>query len=286
MNSLFFVIVALFSAIAHADAAPVVVPPPVVVAPGVLLVGRIQSTNINESSGLLPAHRDRGAYWTHNDGDNSLFGITAFGHTLGKWSIGGPLLHDWEDIAWTPGRIYIADTGNNELLRTNVFVYAAPEPSAAFSGSLPLKGVWELSYPNHQPFDAESLLVVRQLGYVIAKDRVDGAVRVYRFPFGRKRKVELQPQCELEVSASVAGADLTPDNQKLAVITDDGAYLFAVASGIPESGRLQPMLFVPFRFENMEACCFTAEGLLVTAETGEIILFTHDQFKAVIKKRR
>src|SRR5678815_447707 len=75
------------------------------VAPGVLLVGQLNTNVIDESSGVIPSHRALGAYWTHNDGDNSIFAFTRAGQSLGKWSINGPRLRDFEDIAWSPGRI-------------------------------------------------------------------------------------------------------------------------------------------------------------------------------------
>jgi hypothetical protein len=249
------------------------------VAPGVLLVGQLSTNEINESSGIIPSRRGANAFWTHNDGDNSLFSFVRRGRQLGKWNISGPLLQDFEDIAWSPGRIYIGDIGNNLLERTNVVVYSVPEPGPTFSGSLPLKGVWRLNYPNNEPFDAESLLIHRRYGYIIAKQLVDGSVGVYRFPLRRRGAVLLEPQCRLNADADIGGADLTRDGHRLAVITDEGAYLFTLPGAIPATGTLQPTLYVPFLFPGMEGCCFTREGLLVTVESGEILLFTHPELR-------
>ena len=260
------------------------------VAPGVLLLGRFADTNINESSGVIPSHRGRGAFWTHNDGDNNLFAFTAGGTSLGQWRFGGPLLHDFEDVAWSPGRIYLADIGNNDLLREHVLVYSVPEPGPTFSGTLPLKGRWKLTYPNGERFDAESFLVRKRKGYVIAKDLTGGEARIFRFPLKLRPRpratFELEPQCELDVDAPVGGADLTRDGNRLAVITEAGAYLFSLPGGIPETGRIEPTLFVPFSLELMEGCAFTRNGLIVTAETGEILLFTNDLFKLPPRPRR
>jgi hypothetical protein len=256
------------------------------VAPGVLLVGQFSTNEINESSGIIRSRRGAGAYWTHNDGDNSLFSFTRTGRQLGKWNISGPVLHDFEDVAWSPGRIYIGDIGNNLLDRTNVFVFSVPEPGPAFSGSLPLKKTWRLKFPGNQPFDAESLLVHRRYGYIIAKQLVDGSVGVYRFPLRGRGVAVLEPQCRLDADSDIGGADLTPDGNRLAVITDEGPFLFELPGAIPATGILQPFLYVPFLFPGMEACCFTRDGLLVTAETGEIFLFTNEQFKLGLDRRR
>ena len=253
-------------------------PFPQELAPGVLLVGQFSTNEINESSGVIPSHRGVGAYWTHNDGDNSIFSFNRVGRQLGKWNINRVILHDFEDIAWSPGRIYIGDIGNNLLDRTNVFVYAVPEPGPTFSGSLPLKGRWRLSYPSGQPFDAESLLIHRRYGYIIEKQLVNGSVGVHRFSLRQQRMAVLEPQCRLNADADIGGADLTRDGSRLAVITDEGPYLFTLPGSIPASGTLEPVLYVPFLFPGMEACCFTRDGLLVTAETGEILLFTDVRF--------
>ena len=242
------------------------------------MLGRLQNTNVNESSGVVISRRGRNAFWTHNDGDNNLFAFTTNGRPLGKWSISAPDFTDWEDVAWSPGRIYVADIGNNGLTNFIARVYAVPEPGPTFSGNLPVKNVWRLTYPNNEPFDSESLLVFRKHGYLIAKNLEGGEARVYRFPLGRKRQIELQPICELDVDAPVGGADLTRDGNRLAVITRIGAYLFALPGGFPESGQVEPILFVPHEFERMEGCAFTKDGLLVTAETSEIFLFTDPAF--------
>jgi hypothetical protein len=255
-------------------------PFPQEVAPGVLLVGQFPTNEINESSGVIQSHRGFGAFWTHNDGDNSIFSFNRVGRQLGKWNINSVILHDFEDIAWSPGRIYIGDIGNNDLTnRTNIVVYSVPEPGPTFSGSLPLKGRWKLLYPNNQPFDAESLLIHRRYGYIIEKQLVDGSVGVYRFDLRKQKPAVLEPQCRLNADSDIGGADLTRDGRRLAVITDEGPYLFALPGSIPETGTLEPILYVPFLFPGMEACCFTRDGLLVTAETGEILLFTDVGFR-------
>lgn len=255
------------------------------VAPGVLLVGQFSTNEINESSGIIQSRRGTGAFWTHNDGDNSLFAFKRNGRQLGKWNISGRILLDFEDMAWSPGRIYAGDIGNNLTNRTNVFVYSVPEPGPTFSGSLPLKGIWKLSYPA-DPFDAEGLLIHRGYGYVVAKQLVNGSAGVYRFRLRKKKPQVLEPQCRLDADSDIAGADLTRDGQRLAVITDEGPYLFQLLGDIPATGVLVPTLYVPFLFSGMEACCFTRDGLMVTAETGEIFLFTHELFKMPRRRDR
>ena len=248
------------------------------VAPGVLLVGTIQSSEIGESSGIGPSRRGRGIFWTHNDsGADTLFALTPAGTPLGQSKIKDAELQNWEDIALTPGRIYIADIGNNSGSRNHVDVYAVPEPNPRLSSEVrPLKR-WRLNYPD-DPFDAESFFLSRGHGYVIQKE--SGNAHVFRFKLnGRGVERTLEEQCELDLGAPAAGADITSDNKRLAVITSAGAYLFALPGRVPASGTLDPTLFVPYALDRMEGCAFTRDGLLVTAESGEILLFTDPRFR-------
>lgn len=248
------------------------------VAPGVVQLGQIQNASVTESSGVIPSHRRRGFFWTHNDGgDGVLYGITPAGAPAGEFNVKGASLDDWEDIAYSAGRIYIADIGNNNGNRDHSHVYAVREPRPGRTGEVRVARQWRLSYPGN-PFNAESLVISRGYGYIIAKELNGGESSMYRFRLAHKSDVTLEKQCRLDVNALPAGADLTTDSKRLAVITSEGAYLFEFNRRIPVDGKIEPSLFVPFVHERMEGCCFTSEGLLVTAETGEIYLFTDPMF--------
>lgn len=253
---------------------------PVELAPGVLLVGTIKNLEISESSGLIPSPLTAGAFWTHNDnGKDFLYAITAKGRSLGKWKIKDVDLKDWEDIARGTSQLYIADIGNNDLLRQHVSVYRIPEPPPTLAGEVAPSRIWRLSYPFNQPFDAEGFFVYMGYGYVVAKDLLGGVVSVYRFPLGASGSYALKPRFALNVDAPIGGADFTKDGYRLAIITDEGAYLFSLGATLPSTGVVEPVLFVSFPLSRMEGCAFTRDGMLVTAETGEILLFTDEQFK-------
>ena len=249
---------------------------PVEVAPGVVQLGNLQNPNVTESSGAIASRRLRGAFWTHNDGGSAvLYAFTTDGTPLSEWIIEDLETHDWEDIAWSAGRIYIADIGNNHGEPGDVYLVAEPNPRK--SGSLRVLKHWKLEYPD-DPFDAESFFVSRGSGYIIKKE--NGNAHVYRFKLSGKTAGQLEKQCSLNTDAVVTGADITRDNKRLAVLTDSGAYLFALPRQIPEEGTLDPVIFVPYSLEGMEGCTFTRDGLLVTAESGEILLFTDPLFRS------
>lgn len=255
------------------------------VAPGVLQVGTIQNPDIQESSGIIPVRGVKNAFWTHNDsGLDVLYAINSNGDSLGQWKLKDVDLQNWEDVATAPGRIYIADIGNNTGDRNEVAVYAIPQPPARRSGEVHVGRAWTLTYPDN-PFDCESFFVWRTYGYLISKELDNGEARVYRFPLNRRgAKFELQKLCKLNVDDRPRGADITPDGKRLAVITGSGAYLFAIARTIPTDGVVEPGLFVPFDHQSMEGCCFTKDGLMVTSESRDLFLFTDPQFCYPLKR--
>jgi len=257
------------------------------VAPGVLKVGEIQNPEILESSGIIPAKKGRGAFWTHNDsGQDKVYAITRDGQSLGDWKIKDVDLQNVEDIAIGTGRLYVADIGNNLGDRNQIQVVAIPEPTPTRSGEVRPLRIWTLTYPG-DPFDAESFFVFKSSGYLVSKELSNGEARLYRFPLNRRgAKFELQKLCKLNVNDQTRGADITSDGKRLAVITGSGAYLFTFTKGIPTNGVVEPTLFVPFNHNSMEGCCFTAEGLLVTSESRHLYLFTDPGFQLPSAARR
>jgi hypothetical protein len=253
---------------------------PVEVAPGVLQLGTFANPGITESSGVTPSRRSRGFYWTHNDGEQgTLYAFTTNGTAGGEYQITGGELNDWEDIVSSGSRLYIADIGNNTGSRGNIDVYYVKEPRATRFGEVRLRKHWTLNYPA-DPFDAESFFVARGYGHVLSKELQGGEASLYRFRLGSRSQVTLDEQCRLNVDAPPTGASITADKRRLAVITDEGAYLFEFARGrIPTEGKLEPTLFVPYLKDGMEGCTFTRHGLLVTSESREIFLFTDPLFR-------
>jgi hypothetical protein len=133
-----------------------------------------------------------------------------------------------------------------------------------------------LQYPD-DPYKTQIKKLSRGHGYQIKKE--GGKAHVWGFNLVGRTAGQLEKQCALNTDAPVTGADITRDNRRLAVITEAGAYLFLLPRRVPVEGTLEPSLFVPYDLPSMEGCTFTRSGLLVTAETGEILLFTHPLFR-------
>jgi hypothetical protein len=250
------------------------------VARGVDQIGRIEAPAITESSGLAASRRHAGVFWTHNDKGSKprLFAITREGRLLAEFSVEGAKFSDWEDIAIDDaGHLYLGDIGNNNLKREDVEVYRIDEPDPKSSDRLHPDTKWRLTYPG-KPFDAESLFVFQGKGYLISKVTNDRLAEVYCFPLGEQKEVPLEKIVQIPVSSPVTGADISADGQRLGLVCKAGAYVFRINGDIAKAGLVRPW-HTRYRHEAIEACCFVPEGLLATAETREIFLFTDAPFR-------
>jgi len=254
------------------------------VAASVQLVGKIQSKAIEESSGIVASRKQSGVFWTHNDKGNkaSLYAITRDGSVLGDFRIDAKN-QDWEDIASDDaGNLYIGNIGNNQGLRSTLEVLQVAEPAVRAGQSGTKRGErlevgrrWRLKYPGW-PFDCESLFVHSGKGYVVSKVQRGIAATIYEFPLDQGDEVVLKEVTALPVRSPVTAASLSNDGAWLAVMSNAGAYLFQVNGDIVRAGQVQPEIIrLPKR--QFEAVCFADDGILMTAETGEIY-FYHRMF--------
>lgn len=97
-------------------------------------MGNIQSTRLDESSGLASSHYSAGVLWSINDSGSGpeLFALTLNGQHLGSWLIDMPEPVDWEAMAsfqWQDkGFLLVADIGDNFAARSSVSFTVIREP--------------------------------------------------------------------------------------------------------------------------------------------------------------
>jgi hypothetical protein len=251
------------------------------VAPGVLLIGHIENSRIKESSGLVASRQHPEVLWTHNDGkDQVLYAISRSGKSLAEFRITGAFLDDWEDIAIDNNhRLYVADIGNNNAKRLQLAVYEIDEPDPKSHGShVPVKRGWKLRFPK-EPFDCEGLFVYQTNGYVASKVFNDARAEIYRFPLNdQKEPVVLEFVARLKIESPVTGADISADGKLLGLVAKSGAFVYRIDGDVASAAHLKPSQ-TKFRHEHIEGCCFVPEGLLATAESREIYLFTNEAFR-------
>src|SRR6476469_3032992 len=90
------------------------------------------NTAIKEASGIADSKAVPQTLWVEEDSGNppQLYSINYDGSIRKKVYIKGAINHDWEDMALSGDSIYIAETGDNNLVRLEYAVYKFPEPTA------------------------------------------------------------------------------------------------------------------------------------------------------------
>lgn len=252
-------------------------------APGIVQVGTITHPRLTESSGLAASRRHPGVFWTHSDGGGPkrqvLYAINREGKSLAEFRVVGAKIEDWEDIALDDtGHLYLGDIGNNDAKRTQIAVYEVDEPDPTSARTLAsVSRSWQLRFPK-KPLDCEALFVWKGHAYLISKVFDDKKADLYRFALeSRMGPVVLERVARLPVESPVTGADISGDGRRLGVVCKSGAFLFDLPGDPPTVGQA-PYGRARFREFQIEACCFVPDGLLTTAESREIILFTDAAF--------
>jgi hypothetical protein len=132
---------------------------------GPQIVSRMSDTRITESSGLAISVKHKDLAYTINDSGNApiVFAVRiSTGAVVGTTTITGGTPVDTEAIAIDgDGTLWVADTGDNEENRTDIALYALPEPGTG-QHSVAAKR-YPLTYPSG-PADVEALLINPRTG--------------------------------------------------------------------------------------------------------------------------
>lgn len=123
----------------------------------VTVTGAVTIDDINEVSGVV-ASRRRPVLWIEEDSGNParIYAIDGSGAERASISVKGADNRDWEDIALTGRRIWLADIGDNPAIRPSIQVYWFREPRP--SGSSVSAHVLQLTYEDG-PHNAEAMVV-------------------------------------------------------------------------------------------------------------------------------
>lgn len=254
------------------------------------IVGRIESSEISESSGIAASPCQRDVLWTHNDsGDKAfVYALNPKGEKLATFSVTGAENRDWEDMAAFKDAqggcfLYVGDIGNNERIKSEFKIYRFEEPevtkeAAGSSKKNPIPTaaaeVIKFIYPDYR-HDAETLMVHPKTGdiYVLTK-RLTGGAGVYKL----SRNFDLTKINRLEKIADIAvpavpnglltGGDISPDGRRV-VITD---YFSGYEIVLPEKEknfdeiwRQMPHIVELGEREQGEAVGYSADGKSIFA---------------------
>jgi hypothetical protein len=216
----------------------------------------VAEPSLREASGVAPSLRNPGVLWLHNDsGDRArLFAIGTDGAALGQLAVPGPAAPDLEDVATAACPdgsgpcIWIADTGNNGLDRTDLALHAVPEPAvsaAAPLGMATAATAWRipLSYGG-LAIDSEALAVAADGNSFVLFEKVDDErARVFTAtgPFADGAPVTLtlagtvtSPGVAITYGRMITGAALHPSGTRLALRVYTGIFEYrGLAGGWP-----------------------------------------------------
>jgi len=256
-------------------------------------LGKIESTLLTETSGMVASRKNTNVLWAHNDSGDSarVFALSITGRHLGIYNLVGASAVDWEDIAIGPGPmpaqdyLYIGDTGDNARRRTSIAVYRVPEPTVSATQEPVIVNLtnWELmpmQYPGAVVYDAETLLADPLSGdlFIVTRDRAgEGVARVFRNPAPHTAgvTVTLELVATIPLTMEVKGGDVSPSG--------DAVLLRLHSFSAPANGHYwarapgtnlwdafsQPACLTPLVNEPQgEALTFTADGTgyLTTSE--------------------
>lgn len=266
-----------------------------------VLLARLESTEVTESSGVVASRRNPGLFWTHNDSGDGPF-VYAFdrrGRARGVWRVRGASAEDWEDIASGPGPargrpyLYAGDIGDNYERRAEVVVYRFPEPEveewdaaatrANARATEPAEAI-RLKYPDG-PHDAEALLVHPTSGDIYVVTKAVGGAGVYKLSAA---SVSLAGVNTLALVARlrgpdffgtfITGGDISPDGRRVALCDYAQGYELRLpdsAQNFDDVWRQTPAVVSLGARAQGEAVCYSLDGaaLLATSEGAHTPLY-------------
>ncbi len=254
------------------------------------IVGKLESDEIGESSGVVASRCNANAFWTHNDSGNQniIYALNRKGEHLGAWRVAGAKNNDWEDIAAFQDAngecfLYIGDIGNNARGRGEFIIYKVKEPqispsdkSANNKNARPTATAEaiKITYPEMR-HDAETLLVHPNTGdiYVITK-RLSGAAGVYKLAanYAADKTNTLEKIADFTVPAVpngfLTGGDISPDGKRIVICDYFNAYEIALpdnAKNFDEIWRQKPVVVQLGERRQGEAVAYGADGNTIYA---------------------
>jgi Secretion system C-terminal sorting domain len=181
-----------------------------------------------ESSGII---YDDGFIYTHNDSGNpsKFYKINASnGDLIQTINITNFTNDDWEEISSDNDFIYIADTGNNLGIRTNLrvlkisksqFINDASTNVNVTAEAINFSYADQTSFPTNQlnNFDCESMISLGNYLYLFTKNRGNGQTKIYKLS-KIPDTYSLSIHSTYNVGGLLTGATINSTNNEIALI--------------------------------------------------------------------
>lgn len=259
-------------------------------------LGRIESPDLDELSGMEPSFTEDNLYWAHDDDYPLLFAMTESGQHIAKIDVTDTKNTDWEEMVsyQMDGRSYllIADIGGNRLPRPDYDLICLAEPqrdpqTGLFPQSIAPEWTVHFNYPDHdENVNCEALAIdveSEQLLLLTKGESAHDPAQLYSLPLPSESATGVMAT-PLGVIGSITdfvversgiearptAMDISDDGSLAVVLTYHHAYAFAHAAGEPwfDTFSRTPTLVTLPLMPQAEALCFDrqTQALLVTSE--------------------
>jgi hypothetical protein len=143
----------------------------------ILELGRLLAAGIREISGAAASDRDR-VMWVEQDSGNPprIYAVSPNGTMRANVLIRNATNHDWEDIAYADGNVWVGDIGGK---RNAMKLYWLREPALTTTTAAANDATFR--YPSGEPHNSEAMFVdeISRRVVVITKERSGGKAFVY-----------------------------------------------------------------------------------------------------------
>ncbi|MFI3281254.1 MAG: hypothetical protein R3Y44_04705 [Rikenellaceae bacterium] len=202
-------------------------------------VGKIESPQLAEISGLAPSSRYNDCFWAHNDsGDQAnLYLINLSGELIATLSL--PISNrDWEAVTIADGYLYIGEVGDNRAIYTDKRVYKVEEPATIDINARDQK----LSTAQYETMifnfadgkrDCETMMYDPATDQLIFVSKREEQVRVYAAPFIANKGGEallINSFATLNFTL-VTDGDISLDATKILIKSYDNIYFWRRTEG-------------------------------------------------------
>jgi hypothetical protein len=188
-----------------------------------------------------------GVLFSHNDGGHpaNILALDLSGGLWGEIPLEGARNRDWEDIATAECQfgscIYVADIGDNSLVRDRIVLYRVPDVGV-YDGSPQPVEAFPMVLPDG-PRDMEAMFVLPgEEVFFVSKGR-SHPVTLYRYPHPLRsgetvtlEAIQHLSDGALPIPQQVTGADASMDGTLVALRSYQALTFFHV-----EDGRLRPI---------------------------------------------
>lgn len=236
---------------------------------------------LNENSGL--AVLGTASIWIIEDGGNEdkIYEVAFDGKIRKEFEVKNAKNNDWEDLAAdSDGSLYIADTGNNSLKRSELVIYKLRNPVIEEGDKIPAEAIrfhyganGIRNHNNNNPrYDAEALFYKEGYLYIITKDRGEpftGEARIYKIPAEKgnyeARLVGKFTPCSDRGSCEITAADISPDGKKIVLLGYGRLWIFTDFDGDDFTKGTLKSISLGFKTQ-LEAVAFLNENTLLLSD--------------------